>query len=352
MGDGCGSECHDRRDKEICALGWLLLFMWLVMIIYVTKTPQLKSKNNGQRSGVLVGWHLDVEPVLVDGALACNRQETVRRRQLAPASKFYANFRLECPRTVYINGLVDADTKMATLAGRAMWIWLTMLVSTVEIQACAPHNAPKPWTSSRVDYYHHYDNPRAQGVKTENVESNNSEKSQTCSPCSKPQPEPQPTEQKPTDPDGNNNNKIDNVKITVETATTSSGWLTSSEGYPLRIDIPVESTTLTTTSTEPTTTKTSCMCREVPRYLETCETCTPVMVSTIFTRFQCSAATIACQDRYSVMEIDGGNGTWTRLTETTTVTFECSDQGVWQVNSSPMGTLDASSVRCTAVFKH
>ncbi|CAI5446508.1 unnamed protein product [Caenorhabditis angaria] len=34
----CASEAVcQRRDKEICYLGWILLFLWLVMVIYITK---------------------------------------------------------------------------------------------------------------------------------------------------------------------------------------------------------------------------------------------------------------------------------------------------------------------------
>ncbi|CAL2037992.1 unnamed protein product [Caenorhabditis brenneri] len=34
----CASEAVcQRRDKEICYLGWILLFSWLVMVIYITK---------------------------------------------------------------------------------------------------------------------------------------------------------------------------------------------------------------------------------------------------------------------------------------------------------------------------
>lgn len=29
--------CNLARDQQICRLGWLLLAMWLVMIIYMTK---------------------------------------------------------------------------------------------------------------------------------------------------------------------------------------------------------------------------------------------------------------------------------------------------------------------------
>ncbi|CAB3402331.1 unnamed protein product [Caenorhabditis bovis] len=43
----CSSEevCL-RRDKEICILGWILLFFWLVMILYITQDYWFNSSSS------------------------------------------------------------------------------------------------------------------------------------------------------------------------------------------------------------------------------------------------------------------------------------------------------------------